>query len=315
MKRIVVTSAAAWEVCELAAPLAQRGYEVAFAPEVDAARVDDATLAALDGAWAVVAGMEPYSATLLAQLPELRVIARFGSGSDNVDAVAAEQAGVAVLTAPGANSEAVADAAVMLMLSCRRRLLELDAAVRSGRWRPDGLAADLSAATVLIVGLGAIGSAVARRLRGFDCVLRCVDPSPDPDRCRRLGVEVVDIDGGIADSDIVTLHAPLTGQTRGLIGRDELRLMRRDAVLINTARGPLVDEQALAEALRRGEIGGAGLDVYDWEPLAQGNPLLDAPRLVLTGHAAARTHGAMRRTMERVIGSLVEFDLTSSEIM
>ena len=165
----------------------------------------------LAGAWAVVAGSEPYTRGLFAATPELKAILRWGTGSDSIDIPAATEAGVAVITTPAVNAEAVADMALALMLACIRRLLELDAIVRSGEWRGLGPTRDLACSTVGVVGLGAIGRAVARRLRGFDCRVLAVEPNPDVEFFARLRGRA---DGRwtamLPQVDVLTLHAPLS---------------------------------------------------------------------------------------------------------
>jgi D-3-phosphoglycerate dehydrogenase len=175
----------------------------------------------------------------------LRAIVRWGSGSDAIDLAAATDHGVAVVTAPGANADAVADLALTLMLACMRRLNELQSAVRSGAWRPDPPTGDLTCATVGVLGLGAIGRAVARRLRGFDCRILAVEPHPDPDFCREFGVEVVSLSDALPQLDVLTVHAPLAPGTRHLLGAAELAQLPHGAILVNTARGSLVDQAAL----------------------------------------------------------------------
>src|SRR5262249_49075125 len=178
--------------------------------------------AGLEGAWGVVAGSEAYTGPLLDRLPDLRIVARCGVGFDAIDVGAATARGVVVSTTAGANDEGVADLALTLMLACLRRVLLGDRSARSGAWRPPGLAGDLASATVGIVGLGRVGRNVARRLRGFDCRLLAVEPYPDRDFCRELDIELVDLWSMLPQVDVLTIHTPLTDETRTLIGKDEL---------------------------------------------------------------------------------------------
>ncbi len=213
------------------------------------AREDEVLALGLDGAWAVVAGSEPYTRGLFAATPELKAILRWGTGSDSIDIPAATEAGVAVITTPAVNAEAVADMALALMLACIRRLPELDAIVRSGEWRRLAPTRDLASSTVGVVGLGAIGRAVARRLRGFDCRVLAVEPNPDVEFCERYEVELTDLDAMLPQVDVLTLHAPLVEGTRHLIGAQQLEALPRHAVVINAARGDLIDQTALVAAL------------------------------------------------------------------
>lgn len=264
---------------------------------------DGATLArSLDGAWGVVAGSEPYTDEVFAALPRLRAIVRFGAGYDAIDVPAATAHGVAVCTTPGANADAVADHALALMLAVLRRVCALDRAVRDGRWRPPGLGRDLAGATVGIVGLGAIGRGVARRLQGFGCRVLGTDPL-----VRTVpGVEVMALDALLPQVDVVSLHAPLGPETRHLLDARRLALLQPHAVVVNTARGGLIDEAALVAALAGARLAGAGLDVFEREPLAPDSELVGLPNVVLTGHASSSTRGAVERTAAGVVAHLRE---------
>jgi phosphoglycerate dehydrogenase-like enzyme len=255
---------------------------------------------ALDGAWAVVAGSETYTDAVFAGAPSLRALARFGAGYDAIDVEAATRHGVAVCTIPGANAEAVADHALALMLACLHRVPELDRVVRGGAWRPAGLGGDLAGATVGIVGLGAIGRGVARRLQGFGCRLLGADPLVQ----QLPGVQVVALDELLPQVDVLTLHAPLVAETRGLLDARRLALLPAHAIVVNTARGPLIDQAALVDALRAGRLGGAGLDVFEHEPPSPGDPLLELPNVVLSGHASSFTAGAARQMAAAVASHL-----------
>jgi phosphoglycerate dehydrogenase-like enzyme len=190
------------------------------------------------------------------------------------------------------------------MLACIRGLPSLERALRAGEWRPAAAARDLTGATVAIVGLGAVGRAVARRLRGFDCKLVAVAPAPDRAFCASLDIEPAPLDAALARADVVTLHARLTPQTRNLIGARELALLRPWAVLINTSRGGLVDEVALTDALATGRLAAAGLDVFETEPLPPADSLLSLPNVIATGHVASFTRLGMSRTAEAVVEAL-----------
>ncbi len=272
--------------------------------ELSSAREDDVLARGLAGAWAVVAGSEPYTRGVLDALPDLSAILRWGTGSDAIDIAAATDAGVAVITTPAVNAEAVADLTLAMMLACIRRLPELDAIVRSGRWRGLGPTRDLACSTVGVVGLGAVGRAVTRRLRGFDCRVLALEPNPDREFCKQYGVELTDLDGLLPRVDVLTLHTPLSDGTRGLIGARELALLPRHAVLVNAARGELVDQRALVAALQSGEIAAAGLDVFQREPPARDDPILTLPNTILSGHIASYTDLGLDRTGEMVIANL-----------
>jgi glyoxylate reductase len=208
----------------------------------------------------------------------LRAIANYAVGTDNVDLAAATARGIPVGNTPDVLTETTADLAFALMLAVARRIVEADAYVREGLWgpwRPDLLLGhDLHGSTLGIVGFGRIGRAVARRADGF----------------RMTVIHGIPLEELLERSDFVSLHVPLTSDTRGLIGRSELARMKRTAILVNTARGPIVDTNALTEALRDGVIAGVGLDVTDPEPLPRDHPLLAAPNLVVAPHIGSASH-------------------------
>jgi phosphoglycerate dehydrogenase-like enzyme len=260
----------------------------------------------LDGAWATVAGSEPYTREVFGAAPDLKAVLRFGTGSDAIDIDAATDAGVAVVTTPGVNAEAVADLALALMLACIRGVPGLDAAVRSGQWRAAGPTRDLAGATVGVVGLGAVGRAVARRLRGFGCRVLALEPNPDAEFAAQQQIELTDLNTMLPLLDVLTLHAPLTPGTRRLIGAPEFELLPGHAIVVNTARGELIDQAALVTALHDGQIAGAGLDVFEREPPPPGDPILSAPNTILSGHVASFTDLGVGRMGQAVLNNLHE---------
>jgi glyoxylate reductase len=237
-------------------------------------------------------------------LPDLRLVANYGVGYDGIDVAACARRGVAVTNTPGVLDAATADLAFALILACRRRLVEGDRIVRAGRWRAgwaEGalLGDDVSGATLGIVGLGRIGRAVARRARAFEMrILYARRQRLERAEEEELGVEYRPLDELLSEVDIVSLHVPLTDETRGLIDARRLGLMRDGACLVNTARGAVVEEAALVEALASGRIR-AGLDVFVHEPQVP-TRLLDLPNVVLTPHIASATV-ATREAMTRVL--------------
>jgi len=228
---------------------------------------------------------------LMAAAPRLRVISQMAVGYDNIDVAAATRRGILVGYTPDVLTEATADMAFALLMAAARRLVEGVDYARAGRWRTWGpltlLGHDVHGATLGIVGLGRIGRAVARRARGFDMRVLYYDCARDEAAEREFGPACLDLDTLLAESDFVTLHVPLTPATRHLIGREQLRRMKPTAVLINTSRGPVVDQEALVEALRAGEIGYAALDVTDPEPLPPDHPLFALPNAIITPHIAS----------------------------
>jgi glyoxylate reductase len=236
---------------------------------------------------------DPIDAELLEAAPRLKAIANYAVGTDNVDLDAATRRGIPVGNTPDVLTETTADLAFALMLAVARRIVEGDAYVRAGswgEWRPDLLLGhDLHGSTLGIVGYGRIGKAVARRARGFGMTV----------------IHGVPLDELLERSDFVSLHAPLTPRTRGLIGAAELERMKPTAILVNTARGPMVDTHALAEALHAGEIAGAGLDVTDPEPLPAEHPLLKAPNLVVAPHIGSASHRTREAMADMAVDNLL----------
>jgi phosphoglycerate dehydrogenase-like enzyme len=280
------------------------GLEVVARYELARTRDPSVLAEGLAGAWAAVAGSEPYTKSVFAACPDLKAVLRWGTGSDAIDVAAATEAGVAVITTPAVNAEAVADMALTLMLACIRRLPALDQAVRTARWRLDGPTRDLAGATVGVVGLGAIGRAVTRRLRGFGCRVLALEPYPDEDFCAEYEVELTDLEAMLPRVDVLTLHAPANPSSRGLIGARELARLPSHAVLVNTARGDLVDQAALADALRNGQIAAAGLDVFAEEPVPTGDPILAAPNTIVSGHISSFTELGLERTKQALVANV-----------
>jgi phosphoglycerate dehydrogenase-like enzyme len=262
--------------------LARAGLSVRLAPKLGARSASEVGRL-VRGAVGAIVSTDPFDATVIASCPALRVIARVGVGVDSIDLDAATAHGVAVTVTPGANEGTVADHTVALMLAAVRRISEHDAAVRRGEWNRTGEHAAwlLSGGTVGLIGFGHIGRIVAERLRGFDVRVLVNDPIEPRDP----SVEAVGLETLLAAADIVSLHVPLLPTTRGLIGARELALMRPGAILVNTARGGVVDEAALIDALERGRLRAAALDVFADEPPA-GSRLLSLPNVVLSPHVA-----------------------------
>jgi glyoxylate reductase len=235
---------------------------------------------------------------LLAAAPRLRAISNYAVGVDNVDLDAATARGIPVGNTPNVLTDTTADLAVALMLGISRRLIAGDAYVRRGEWRTWDpgllLGHDLHGATVGIVGFGRIGRAVARRLEGFGCELLHTS--------RSGGVPLEEL---LERSDFVTLHTLLTPDTRGLIGDEALARMKTTAYLVNTARGPIVDTDALRRALHGGRIAGAALDVTDPEPLPGDHPLLKAPNLLVLPHLGSATHATRERMADMAVDNLL----------
>ncbi|QDY80478.1 2-hydroxyacid dehydrogenase [Streptomyces qinzhouensis] len=266
----------------------------------EASGTEEELIRALSGVSVCVTQMAPFTERVLAAVPGLRLVAVSRGGPVNVDLAAATRNGVAVSFAPGRNAPAAAEFAVGLMLAAMRRISAADAELKAGRWRGDLYAyeeggTELADATVGLVGYGAIGRIVARVLRAFGARVLVADPYTDPVAAVADGVEPVELDTLLRRSSVVSLHARLTEETRHLIDARRLGLLPHGAVLVNSARGGLLDHAPLPELLRGGRLGALALDVYDIEPVPADWPLRDAPNVITTPHLA----GATRQTAHR----------------
>jgi D-3-phosphoglycerate dehydrogenase / 2-oxoglutarate reductase len=236
----------------------------------------------------------------------LRVISKWGIGLDAIDLVAAERLGIRVTNTPDTFGEEVADVAIGYLILLARQLHRIDRSVREGEWaKPQGVS--LAGRTLGIVGLGSIGRAVARRgiAMGMRVIGHEILPS-SAEHAAALGVGVVDLETVIGESDVISLHCPLTEQNRHMIDATRLGQMRAGAFLLNTARGPLIDEAALVEALRSGHLGGAALDVFEEEPLSASSPLIGLEGVILGSHNASNTREAVSRVNELAIENVLK---------
>ena len=294
----------------VAEPLAREGVELLRAHhEVDErpglSREDLCTVVGEYEAL-VVRSQVRVDAALIGAARRLVVVARAGVGVDNVDLDAATRAGITVVNAPTGNTIAAAEHTLALLLALARRIPAADASVRRGEWRRNAFTGvELRGKTLGVVGLGKIGQAVADRARALEMTVLGVDPFVTPEQAALHGVELADLDSVLARADVLTVHVPLGRGTRGLIGRDALNRMKRGALLLNVARGGVVDEAAVSDALRDGRLGGAGVDVFEQEPPAA-SPLLDAPNTVLTPHLGASTEEAQVLVAEEVAAQVLD---------
>lgn len=278
----------------------------------------EALRAAIAGAAALVVRSETkVTADLLKAAPNLRVIARAGVGTDNIDLEDATRRGIPVLTAPGGNSTSAAEHTFALLLSLLRRIPWAARALEEGKWdRKPFEGTELRGKTLGVLGLGRIGTQVARIGQGFGMTVIGFDAYVPAAHAQAMGVELLSLKEVLCSADILTLHLTLTDETRGLLDAERLSLCRKGAVLVNTARGALVDEKALAAALNSGHLGGAALDVFEPEPLPMDSPLRKAPNCLLTPHLGASTREAQQRVAveiaEAVRDALVKGDLRAA---
>ncbi|TIC81092.1 phosphoglycerate dehydrogenase [Nocardioides sp. GY 10127] len=283
--------------------------EVELGAGVEVRHVDGTDPAALRAAMGdaqalLVRSGTVVDAALLAAAPRLRVVARAGTGLRNIDVRACTQAGVMVVTAPTANLVSAAELTVGLMIAAARRIAPAHASLRAGRWeRQDFVGTELAGRTLGILGLGRVGVLVAQRMAAFGMHVVAQDPFVQAGRAAQLGVRLVDLDTLLRTSDVISVHLPRTPETLGLIGERELGLVKPSLVLVNAARGGIVDEAALHRALLEGRVAAAGLDSFAEEP-ATGNPLLALDNVVATPHLGASTEQALEKAGRAVARSV-----------
>lgn len=246
---------------------------------------------------------------LLARAPRLKVVSNMAVGVDNIDVAACTRRGIPVGNTPGVLTDGTADLTMAILLAAARRICESSADARNGRWKtwsPTGwLGRDLKGATLGIVGMGQIGTAVAERARAFGMQIIFSDPKPNRAIAEQLNALPVRFDELLQNSDFISLHVPLTSETRGLIDADALRRMKPTAVLVNTARGPIVDTEALLRALSEGWIAAAALDVTDPEPLPPEHPLYTLPNCLIVPHIGSATWNTRKAMAARACENLL----------
>ncbi len=284
-----------------------------FGDEVEVRHVDGtdrtALLAALADAHAIIVRSATQGdAEALAAAPRLRVVARAGVGLDNVEVPAATANGVLVVNAPTSNIVSAAELAVALMLAAARHIAPANAALKNGEWkRSKYTGIELLDKTVGIVGLGRIGVLVAQRLTAFGMRVIAYDPYVQAGRAAQMGVRLVALDELLTESDFLSVHLPKTSETVGLIGEEQLAKVKPSLVLVNAARGGIVDEQALADAIRDGIVAGAALDVFDEEPLPPDHPLRHLDNVVLTPHVGWPSAGNYAHWGRRAVEDILTF--------
>jgi len=272
-----------------------------------------AALKAILGEYDVLAvrSATKVTADVLANPGRLKLIGRAGVGVDNIDVEAATRKGIVVMNTPGGNSVAVAELTIALMLDLLRQLVPAIASTRAGRWEKKKFAGghELFRKTVGLLGFGSIGQLVAQRCIAFGTTVIAYDPHP-VEASRRMGAEIVPLDELFRRADIVSLHLPLAEGTRNLVGRAQLAAMRKGSYLVNCARGGIVDEVALAEALRNGTLAGAAMDVFATEPVPPDHPLLSLDNFLCTPHLGASTQEGQLACASQLAEQLVEYART-----
>jgi phosphoglycerate dehydrogenase-like enzyme len=267
----------------------------------------DETVRLLSEANAGIVNTEPYGESVFSRIYETcKIIVRFGVGYDNVDIPAASRYGIAVARTTGANYLGVAEMAFSLILAARRKLKYFNQAVTREDWGKV-IVEETIQSTIGIVGFGAIGRAVAKLFSGWDCKIIAYDPFPDKKRMEELDVRLVSLEELFRSADVITLHIPYSKENHHLVGERLLNTMKSSAVLVNTSRGNIVDEDALAEVLRENRICGAGLDVFGQEPLPVTSPLFGPDNIVLTPHVSSQTVESLWRIYAMAIDIAADF--------
>lgn len=237
---------------------------------------------------AVVAGVDTWNEDVFRIAPNLKVIARFGVGVDNIDLVKAAEYGVQVMNAPGLNSNAVAELTMGLIIAVKRNTVHLNASTREGKWERF-VGTEVLGKTIGLLGFGSIAQLVAKKLQGFDVKILAYDKYPNLEKAAQYHVEMVSLETVLRQSDVVSMLLPSLPETYHIMNDEKFGMMKDGAVFINTARGALVDEQALYRALTSGKLASAAIDVYEHEPVDPNNPLLQLPNIITTPHTAAET--------------------------
>lgn len=295
--------------------LSDAGFETVFKPEGRDLWNEDDLISVLDGVSAVVAGSEPYTRRVIESCPGLRVIARSGVGFDAVDIDACNDHNIVVATTPGVNHHAVAEHTIALLMGVARDFPQQDQGVRAGQWIRRAFPRVMGT-TLGIIGLGRIGRAVATRARGLGMHVLAADPFASAEFADQWQIEITSVDELLGRSDYVSLHCPSAPETAHLINAESLAKMKPGAVIINTARGSLIDEAALVDAIRSGHIRGAGLDVFEVEPLPVSSPLLELENVLLSGHIAGldnESHDGMFGMCGDIIATLYRGDWPPQE--
>jgi D-3-phosphoglycerate dehydrogenase len=264
---------------------AKAGFDVTFPPPGINCFNEDQLISVLQDCDAVVAGSEPYTRKVISALPKLRVIARRGVGFDAVDLAAADDHNIAVTTTPGVLDESVAEHTIAMLLACARGFPSLDQQVRQGQWLR-AVYPRAAGKTLGIIGLGRIGQAVVPKAQGLGMKVIAFDPYPNHEFAEKHNVELTTLDDLLARSEFVSLHLAMSPGSFNLINKDSIAKMPKGAILINTGRGQLVNEEDLYDALKSGHLAAAGLDVFQKEPLPVSSPLLTLNNVLLSGHIA-----------------------------
>jgi len=277
--------------------------DIVFNPQGKPLSEDD-LIPLLSGCEGYIAGLDFITRKVIETTSKLKVISRYGAGVDRVDLEAAKEKGIVVCNTPGVNANAVADLAFALLLCIIRKIPLLDRQTREGKW-PRTTGFELYGKTIGIIGLGAVGKAVAKRASGFSMKIMANDPLINLEYAQANGIIATDFSEVIKEADFISLHLPLTDETRNIIDVEIMKAMKKGAVIINTARGGLIDENAAFELLKSGHLGGLGLDTYEMEPPGF-SPLFTLDNVVVTPHTGAHTTEATAAMAEVSVKNLID---------
>ena len=267
----------------------------------------ESVISAMQHSDAAIIDIEPYDDSIFSKIcGSIKIMVRFGVGYEAVDLAAASKRGIAIARTPGANTKGVAEMAITLILALNRRLNENQACVTSGNWAKN-VSHETAGSVLGIIGFGAIGQMVARFIAGFGCEIIAYDPYPNTQRAGELNVRLTSIDEVFETADIITLHLPYTKETHDLVDAKMFTCMKETAVIINTSRGNIINEQALYEALVQKKIAGAALDVFVHEPLELSSPLIGLDNVVLTPHVSSQTYESLWRIYKMAIDTVSDF--------
>ncbi|MBI5153946.1 phosphoglycerate dehydrogenase [Candidatus Poribacteria bacterium] len=284
--------------------LRKAGFEVDHLPEITQQEI----LGKIGGydAW-VVRSRSKATAEILEKGVKLRVVGRAGVGVDNVDVTAASRMGIIVMNTPGGNTISTAEHTIAMIMALSRKIPAADSSMHAGKWdKKSFMGVELNKKTLGVIGMGRIGQEVAKRMRAFGMTVMAFDPFVAGDRMKQTGAETATVDEICRSADFITVHTPLSPETKHLINAERIGTMKKGVRIVNCARGGIVDEKALAEALTSGKVAGAALDVFESEPLAADHPLLKAPNVVLTPHIAASTVEAQENVAIQVAEQIVD---------
>ncbi|MDD9933029.1 MAG: phosphoglycerate dehydrogenase [Myxococcales bacterium] len=281
------------------------GIELDYKPGLSEEELAD-TIGEYDGL--IIRSGSKVTAKVLAQAESLQVVGRAGIGVDNVDVPAASRKGVVVMNTPTGNAVTTAEHAISLLMSLARRIPQATASMREGKWEKSKFqGTEIADKTLGVIGMGNIGRIAANRAQGLKMNVIAFDPVLSSERAASLGVELVSLDELFERADFITVHAPLTPETKGLIGKDAIAKMKPGVLIVNAARGGIVDEAALAQAVESGKVGGAALDVFGQEPVETDNPLLKQDRVIVTPHLGASTAEAQDRVAREIAEQVVDY--------